>query len=666
MCVVLAAGLLSWFGAGATSASGDGQSLPARELSAPPDDLVNGRLRLGPSPTIDSDHALFEVRATAAPGRSGLVQQFDHASDGGDSPLSVVVAMNHAGPWHCTLRGPTGGVWYVRGGKAEQGVTDRVGDMAQLLRAHRPVEALRIDVDKAPSGRWTVELDGPESATGAPGIVMASAQGHHELHGTFQSRVSRVGEPRTFVLSADSRVEVTSASVRGPSGLQATRFMTGSAMTVVPAEPGLHVLTVQGRVEAEGGQWASRSLEVVFDVTASTVRFLSGSEASQRSSESHKSPSVQRLTVDANRDRLLVPIQGGAVDDSVILTAEAWVVAGARAEPVAWLANLTGIEDGHLSLVFDRRWLGRALRAGPEVASVVGQPGSRLELRSLRLQSRDRATLIDSTASADAGPAPEALPFDAADEASLTRGRPGGHPVSASASLGALGSATDAPGGSHALMLVHGYCSDGGPFPANQFSGAVAQFFDPNAARSNDEFAQLIWGFGANYKSFGTVCHSQGGLASLHLYTFYWSGLDWANGPRLIQSVGSPYQGTPLAGNLAVLGSIFGVGCGSVYDMSPEGATAWLSTIPTWARANVWYWTTSYKDYPLSYDYCDFVSDLFLSNPDDGVIEKSKGQLPGATNMGHTEGWCHTTDMEDPPQCTDAARNAQMNGQAAR
>ena len=40
--------------------------------------------------------------------------------------------------------------------------------------------------------------------------------------------------------------------------------------------------------------------------------------------------------------------------------------------------------------------------------------------------------------------------------------------------------------------------------------------------------------------------------------------------------------------------------------------------------------------------------------------------VPGATNMGHTEGWCHTTDMEDPPQCTDATRNAQMNAQAAR
>ena len=38
----------------------------------------------------------------------------------------------------------------------------------------------------------------------------------------------------------------------------------------------------------------------------------------------------------------------------------------------------------------------------------------------------------------------------------------------------------------------------------------------------------------------------QGGAASLHLYTYYWSGFDYATGNRLIQSVGTPYQGTAL------------------------------------------------------------------------------------------------------------------------
>ena len=61
-----------------------------------------------------------------------------------------------------------------------------------------------------------------------------------------------------------------------------------------------------------------------------------------------------------------------------------------------------------------------------------------------------------------------------------------------------------------------------------------------------------------NISSCGIIAHSQGGLASLHLYTYYWSCLDDASigGNRLIQAVGSPYQGTPLAGTIAAIGAI--------------------------------------------------------------------------------------------------------------
>jgi len=63
---------------------------------------------------------------------------------------------------------------------------------------------------------------------------------------------------------------------------------------------------------------------------------------------------------------------------------------------------------------------------------------------------------------------------------------------------------------------------------------------------------------------------------------YYWSCLDGANtgGSRLIQSVGTPYQGTPLAGNLAALGDAFGVGCGTVADLTTSGAPSWLNGIP--------------------------------------------------------------------------------------
>ncbi len=41
-------------------------------------------------------------------------------------------------------------------------------------------------------------------------------------------------------------------------------------------------------------------------------------------------------------------------------------------------------------------------------------------------------------------------------------------------------------------------------------------------------------------------------------------------------------------------------------------------------------------------------------------------QLPGAYNLGHKTGWCHSSGMRDPAQTTDASRNTNMNSYAAR
>jgi hypothetical protein len=214
-------------------------------------------------------------------------------------------------------------------------------------------------------------------------------------------------------------------------------------------------------------------------------------------------------------------------------------------------------------------------------------------------------------------------------------------------------------------MLIHGYCSGSNPWPASQFTNAVV-FNDLNQNRTHDQFANLIRNFGASLPSFGAVAHSQGGAASLHLYTYYWSGLDNATGARLIQSVGTPYQGTALAGNLALLGQIFGVGCGSNANLTYSGAAAWLAGIPTWARAKVYYSTTSFTDVWWRYDYCNLATDPFLSDPEDGVVERAYGQLSGANNRGHKTGWCHTSGMRDPAQTSDSSRNAEMNTNAAR
>ncbi len=68
----------------------------------------------------------------------------------------------------------------------------------------------------------------------------------------------------------------------------------------------------------------------------------------------------------------------------------------------------------------------------------------------------------------------------------------------------------------------------------------------------------------------------------------------------------------------------------------------------------------------LLYDYCSLGTDLFLGDPEDDVVEKACAQMPGANNLGHKTGWCHTSGMRDPSQTTDSSRNVNMNANAAR
>ena len=152
----------------------------------------------------------------------------------------------------------------------------------------------------------------------------------------------------------------------------------------------------------------------------------------------------------------------------------------------------------------------------------------------------------------------------------------------------------------------------------SDFSGDYELYEDYSQNRTNDEFALGYEAFGRNFKSMGIVGHSQAGHAATHLYTFYWSALDWATGGTRIQGVGVPWLGTSLAGNAAVLGDIFGIGCGVLYDLTYDGSTAWLSFIPSWVRAETDFWTTSFED-GFFYDYCQIITDLLLTDPDDGT-----------------------------------------------
>lgn len=309
---------------------------------------------------------------------------------------------------------------------------------------------------------------------------------------------------------------------------------------------------------------------------------------------------------------------------------------------LAWIGGMTEAQDGKLSLALDSRWIARSKAQG------------RFELRNLRIEEPDHFV---SLAEADA--LPLSLPtLDAkayAQDIQIDDSmRMGNRPAQAAVSKGT---------GSR-LLLVHGYCSSD-VWPASHFTNA-SKFLDLNANRSHDDFARRIQTFGNTWASYGIVAHSQGGAAALHLYNYYWSGLDYATGSRLIQSVGTPYQGTNLAGILASLGSWFGVGCGTNDNLTYSGASSWLAGIPTSSRAKVNYYTTSFTDRSWVYDYCHLGTDLVLSDPDDGTTEKAYGQLSGAVNRGHATGQCHTTGMRDPAQYQNSSRNTTMNSNAAR
>jgi len=212
------------------------------------------------------------------------------------------------------------------------------------------------------------------------------------------------------------------------------------------------------------------------------------------------------------------------------------------------------------------------------------------------------------------------------------------------------------------LLLVHGYCASVNEFPPQQFSEAV-QFLDKKAARSNDQFGLILRDFGGQFGSFGVVGHSQAGTAAIHLLSYYWSGLESAQGSRRIQSLGTPYFGSGLAGTLSGIGKWFGLGCGVVSDLTYDGASRWEAALPLNRRSELFYFRSIYSK---KTGYCQWGANMVLYTPNDATTEIKKSDLSGANNMGVKESWCHTSGMKEPAQCSDAQRNADMNANAAR
>ncbi|MBL4772279.1 MAG: hypothetical protein JKX98_01315 [Alcanivoracaceae bacterium] len=359
---------------------------------------------------------------------------------------------------------------------------------------------------------------------------------------------------------------------------------------------------------------------------------------------------VNAFTISDNRLNIAIDVNNHtkSTDSRYRIIAEVWarnLSKNGSMKPVSWISTMSTTTNGQLNIELDARWIA--------MAQVDGD----FELRNLRIEDADYfiPLITRSSINLKVASLPETAnkAYNGAITEEMMMGK---RPPQANMNKYGY------PG----LMLVHGYCSSDVWGPVWGQFAASAIFTDFNQNRSHDQFAYLIGLAGTFFSSYGIVAHSQGGAASLHLYTYYFTGLDYAYGARLIQTVGTPYQGTPLAGTLAAIGNIFGIGCGTNASLTPSGSAAWLAGVPTWARSQIYYHTTSFNDAPFVFDFCSIGTDLFLSDPDDGVVEKFRAQLSGGNNLGHKTGWCHSSSMRDPAQTTDSSRNAVMNIYAKR
>ena len=203
----------------------------------------------------------------------------------------------------------------------------------------------------------------------------------------------------------------------------------------------------------------------------------------------------------------------------------------------------------------------------------------------------------------------------------------------------------------------------------------------------NDRFAQeLLWWtlYRAAWSSaFSVIAHSQGGLASLWLYTYHWSGLDGEHAPNgyLIQTLGTPWLGSPIF-SLAKNRSAW-LACDAPASLSEAGALANLRLVPAANQARVFY-TNFWKGGRVCRTHEEFVDGahcdwcLYLSEPfllgsmNDGatVAGRLSSLKFGVGYEGNPEkGFCHAVwglKFRKAPEYLDGRLLGLLNRQAAR
>ncbi len=619
-----------------------------RQVAAPASDIESGLLRL-PEPAagaVRSRAALFELEWTAD-GAGGW--ESEAALPVAPGALALALEAHGAGGMEIELAVQGRRRLHGRGGavRSDQVLSPEAGgeevqrwDVGLLQGGEARVTVRFAAESEPPRARLVVRdqqeltaaafIDSHELVVGRPFALAAQVEWNHSGVGV---------EPPVPV------VDRAWAEVAGPAGLTRLRLADDGLSGDGAAGDGRFGVRLPAdmsgdftaRVELAGTQGGTRFLRttrVTFTVDEPTVALTGG---------------VQSEVLDARRLRLDLDAVMLGDPRRLQVSAEVWAHdAFGSARPMTWLSRIDAPradarQAGHwnLSLWLDAGWFANTGLRPP------------LELRNVRVQDPDHLGVLARAAALPVpmGPlpplagrglvAPESL-FGPTANASAPPTPTTAVPISP---------ILPNPG----LVLSHGYCASGNPFPTSDFSAPLFVFQDTSQNRSHDQFAQRIANQASAFTSFGVVGHSQGGNAALHLLTYYQSALDRAEGPRRIQSVGSPYQGTPLA-------SLGFFACGVNNNLTTGGGPVWLAGIPSWARAEVYYHTTEEGGFFA----CQLFTALLLANPEDGTTERSRGQLPGAQNEGHVSGWCHTVLMADPPQCADGGRNSVMDGLAAR
>jgi len=615
--------------------------VPVKQLGCPPSDLARGWMQ-EPTPAKHGARSSHGVLPFTFEDGSCMIQV--EVSTG--SQLRLLPVGIGSENWTIHAIEPTGQV------HAGDGPRSRL--VRGLLAKGVDGSGIRLDIlDPAP-GTWRVVIEGDRGTES--GQLWVSDGNPLHLRAWLEDASTIIGQPVGIGLgladiehvSMHGDLAAARAQAGGASILQGTARLLwqdgsedalsieGNRIQFTPARTGIGTVIIDALAADGEGQRMHRTTSLMVSIEKAPP-LLTGS--------------VTLDVLDAHRVACRLEVIDSGERDRVLAGAEVWAAGPGGVLPRCWIGGITPVEDGVVELVLDTRWLAEA-----------GCDGHGVELRLVRLADVDSFVPLDR--------------MDVMGLGSIEVSRGDISPAGRRAmQMGAGDRVIEVPGlqlperaniGSHALMLSHGYCSDGDSWPPSHFTGEVAVYNNTEQNFTHDEFALDIWSWGNNFKSYSVVGHSQGGNAGLHLYSLYWSGMDWSTGNRRVQVLGTPLQGTILAGDIAALGEIFGIQCGANYDMTYDGAAQWISWLPGWARAETWAWSTTFTDVWWWYDFCHVLSDLVLWDPEDGVVEAWAAHLDGTNDMGTKEGWCHIEDMVDPPQVYDTARNNEINSEGAR